>query len=346
MKVLIADDNPNSRQLVKDILESVGYDPLIAIDGPSALAAAQSQVPDLIILDVNMPGMSGFDVCAAIKADQKLNHIPIMMLTAQADVNSRVTGLGLGADDYLPKPFNPRELAARVDARLRSKIEADDLRKTKEMIRHTFERFVAPSVVEKLLSDPTQVKLGGHLQEVTVMFSDLEGFTGLSERTDPEKLLSLLNDYHELVVGFIQSHGGTVNKFIGDGVLALYNTPLAQSDHAVRAVSTALRIKEKLAEFSEQFPPEHRMLLNFGIHTGMAVVGNVGTQEIMDFTAVGDTVNLAARLQTRADKGQILISQSTHDRLYGKIAVTTIGVENVKGRSEPVMIYEVVGFNS
>lgn len=346
MKVLIADDNPNSRQLVKDILESVGYTPLVAIDGPSALAAAQSQVPDLIILDVNMPGMSGFDVCAALKADQRLNHIPIMMLTAQADVNSRVTGLGLGADDYLPKPFNPRELAARVDARLRSKIEADDLRKTKEMIRQTFERFVAPSVVEKLLSDPAQVKLGGHLQEVTVMFSDLEGFTGMSERTEPEKLLSLLNDYHELVVGFIQAHAGTVNKFIGDGVMALYNTPLVQPDHAVRAVSTALQIKEKLVEFSQQFAPEHRMLLNFGINTGTAVVGNVGTQDIMDFTAVGDTVNLAARLQSRADKGQIIISQSTYDRLYGKIAVTPIGLENVKGRSEPVMLYEAVGFKS
>src|SRR5262249_49319458 len=160
-----------------------------AVDGPSAVQAAQVEPPDLIILDVNMPGMSGFDVLAILKNDENLSHIPVLMLTALADIDNRVTGLGLGADDYLAKPFSPGELAARIDARLRTKAEADNLRQTKEMIRKTFERFVAPSVVEKLLQDPTQVKLGGQLQEVTVMFSDLEGFTTLSEYTQPELLL-------------------------------------------------------------------------------------------------------------------------------------------------------------
>jgi adenylate cyclase len=342
LRVLVAEDNPNSRQLVKDILESIGYEPVLAVDGPSAVLAAQSDPPDLIILDVNMPGMSGFDVLAIIKKDENLAHIPVLMLTALADIDNRVIGLGLGADDYLAKPFSPRELAARIDARLRTKAEADLLRQTKEMIRQTFERFVAPSVVEKLLQDPTQVKLGGQLQEVTVMFSDLEGFTSLSERTQPEMLLGILNQYHALVVSIIQSNGGTVDKFIGDGVMALYNTPLSQPDHALRAVKTALQIRAALPDFYQQFDPGYQMRINFGIHTGPAVVGNVGTQQLMEFTAVGDTVNLAARLQGLSDEGQILISHATYEQLEGFVYANPAGEQYVKGRAESVSVYEVV----
>ncbi|MBL8160356.1 MAG: response regulator [Anaerolineae bacterium] len=343
MKVLVAEDNPNSRQLVNDILESIGYEPILAVDGPSAIAAAQAQMPDMVILDVNMPGMTGFEVCAALKSDDKLKHIPILMLTAQTDVESKVTGLGLGADDYLGKPFSPRELAARIDARLRNKAETDELRRTKELIKQTFERYVPSSVVDRLLQDPTQVKLGGQSQEVTVMFSDLQGFTTVSEHTDPERLLSILNLYHALVVSVVQKYDGTVDKFIGDGVMALYNTPLGQSDHAVRAVRTALEIREGLESFNAQFESQYRMKINFGIHTGIAVVGNIGSQQIMNFTAVGDTVNLASRLQGLSQDGQILVSQATFELLGSQFTVRELGERNVKGRQESVLVYEVLG---
>lgn len=342
MKVLVADDNANSRQLVKDIIESIGFEAVLASDGSSALIAAQTQQPDLIILDVNMPGMSGFEVCAALKSDADLAQIPILMLTALADVENRVTGLGLGADDYLPKPFSPRELAARVQARMRSKAETDGLRKTKELIRQTFERFVSPSVVERLLQDPDQIKLGGQIQDVTVFFADLESFTSISERTEPETLLGVLNMYHALVVSVVQAYAGTVDKFIGDGVMALYNTPLPQDDHALRAVQTALHIRDALPEFYRQFEPDYRMKINFGIHTGPAVVGNVGTPNLMNFTAVGDTVNLAARLQDLSASGQILISEACYRMLHGFVRASSIGYQTVKGRTEPVMVYEVL----
>ncbi|MCA0453590.1 MAG: response regulator [Chloroflexi bacterium] len=341
-KILVAEDNPNARQLVHDILESLGYESVLAVDGPSAVAAAQSQVPDLIILDVNMPGMSGFEVCRIIKSDVKLAHIPVLMLTAQSDVESRVTGLGLGADDYIGKPFSPRELAARVEARIRAKSENDNLRRTQEIIRQTFERYVSPNVVEKLLESPSDVQLGGKLQEITVLFSDLEGFTSVSEKTDPQKLLGILNLYHELVVGIIQSEGGTVDKFIGDGVMSLYNTPLAQPDHALRAIRTALNIRRELVNFSQQFEPIYRMKINFGINTGTAVVGNVGTNRIMNFTAVGDTVNLASRLQALSNNEKILLSQATYDQLNGQVHVNPLGARSVKGRIEPVMVYEAL----
>lgn len=346
MKVLVADDNANSRQLVKDIIESLGYEAVLAYDGPNALVAAQTQSPDLVILDVNMPGMNGFEVCAALKSDAQLSQIPILMLTALADVENRVTGLGLGADDYLSKPFSPRELAARVNARLRTKAEADDLRKTKELLRQTFERFVSPPVVEKLMQDPTRIKLGGQIQDVTVFFADLEGFTSISEHTAPETLLQILNLYHALIVSVIQHYAGTVDKFIGDGVMALYNTPLRLDDHALRAVQTALHIRDALAGFYLQFEPEYRMQVNFGIHTGPAVVGNVGAPNLMNFTAVGDTVNLAARLQDMSSGGRILISEACYNHIDAPLKLTPIGYQAVKGRTEAVMIYEVLELES
>ena len=140
-----------------------------------------------------------------------------------------------GADDYLTKPYNPRELMARVETRLRAKTETDDLRHKQQLLRQTFERFVHGSVVHQMLEDPRQVQLGGKLQEITVMFADLEGFTAMAEHTDPETLLSVLNRYHDLIVSLILQQNGTIDKFLGDGVMALFNTPLPQENHALYA---------------------------------------------------------------------------------------------------------------
>jgi len=344
LKVLVADDSADNRQLISDILEGLGLELVMAVDGPTALATTRTEMPDLVLLDVTMPGMTGFDVCALLKGDMLTAHIPIIILTALNEADNRVRGLTLGADDYLTKPFNARELVQRVKTRLRSKSQTDALKATQEMIRATFERFVSPSVVEQLLQDPSQVVLGGKLQEVSVLFTDLEGFTSISEHTEPEMLLAILNHYHTLVVSTIREHGGTVDKFIGDAVMALFNTPLAQEDHALRAVTTALHIQQALPEFQEQFEPMYRMPINVGIHTGMAVVGNVGAPEIMDFTAVGDTVNLAARLQQSSRHGQILISHATYQQVADYIRVNPIGELNVKGRKVAVSAFEVLEF--
>ncbi len=342
VRVLIADDNPDSRQLTKDIMLTMQFDVITAYDGPSALTSAQTNMPDLIILDINMPGMTGFDVCSVLKSNEETTHIPILMLTARDDVENRIKGLDVGADDYLTKPFNPRELMARVETRMRAKFETDDLRATQQIIRQTFERFVHPSVVNELLLNPTRVQLGGQLQEISVMFVDLEGFTSISEYTEPEMLLSILNQYHELIVSIIQQHNGTIDKFLGDGVMALYNTPLPLADHALFAVQTALLIRDGLKKFHDRFEPQYKMSINFGIHTGSAVVGNVGTPQIMDFTAVGDTVNIASRLQGLAHQNQILISEATYLLVQKWITVKPLGPITVKNRMEAVMVYEVV----
>lgn len=343
MKILVVDDNADNVQLLSDIVSSMNLTPLRAFDGVEALRTVYETHPDLIILDVNMPGMSGFEVCEQLKTDATTAHIPVLLLTALEDVEHRVHGLKLGADDYLVKPFNPRELMERVRTRLRLKNEADHLRKTQEVVRATFERYVSSSVVDQLLRDPSQVKLGGNLQEITVMFADLEGFTGISEKTDPEQLLHVLNEYHTMAVSVIRDYGGTVDKFIGDGVMALFNTPLLQADHALRAVRAAWKMQSILTTFHQQFAPLFRMRINFGIHSGMAVVGNVGAPDLMNYTAVGDTVNLAARLQQMSFEGRILVSSATFERVKDQVVTECIGTVKIKGRSESVLTYEIRG---
>jgi len=339
MKVLVAEDNRDSRELVSDILLNLGHVPILAPNGRVALEKIQEDLPDLVILDINMPEMDGFQVCAALKSNPATDRIPVIMLTAQVDVESRVTGLQLGADDYLPKPFHPRELIARIETRLRAKEQTDSLREQREQIRRTFERFVAHEIVEKLLEDPTRVQLGGAETILTVLFADLEGFSTLSEHTEPPHLLEVLNTYHKLLVDHIKSNGGTVDKFLGDGVMALYNTPLPQTDHALRAVRTALNIREALADFHRNLEPKFRLGVNFGIHTGSAIVGTVGSPELMDFTAIGDTVNLASRLQGLSENSQITVSEDTYALVKDHVLAERVGARAVRGREVAVVTY-------
>jgi adenylate cyclase len=348
LRILVVDDNRENITLVRDVLEVADYDVIEALNGQQALDMSLSEQPDLILLDVNMPGMDGFEVCKQLKQDKLTHHIPVIMLTAQSDVESRVTGIQSGADDYLTKPFSPRELLVRVERSLKSKAAHDDLRKStaelreqQELIKQTFSRFVSGPIVEELLKDPTRIKLGGQLQAITVMFADLEGFTSLSEHTDPESLLQLLNSYHTFMVKIVLKYGGTIDKFLGDGLMALYNTPIQQDDHVARAVKTALHMQDEMYWFAQSIPESQRMKINFGIHTGMAVVGNVGSENVMDFTAVGDTVNVAARLQGVAENGQILVStpvyEATQDFVFGR----SRGELQVKGRKVAVEAYEI-----
>lgn len=342
LKILAVDDKPDNIELISDIVDALGYDVIKAFDGPQALAIVRTDPPDLILLDVNMPGMSGFEVVSHLKADSETAQIPIILLTALSDVKHRVEGLGLGAEDYITKPFSARELAARIETRLRAKTENDGLREAQKVIRATFERFVSSNVVDQLLKDPTTIKLGGRMQEITVFFADLQNFTTTSEQTEPEKLLNVLNKYHELIVQIIMDNSGTVDKFIGDAVMALYNTPLEIDNHPLRAVQSAYQIRQAMAEFHKQFEPEFRMDVNIGIHSGTAVVGNVGAPQIMDFTAVGDTVNVAARLESMSNDGQILISEATYLMIQDHVTVRELGKVTFKGRTVPVMTYEVV----
>lgn len=341
MKILVVDDNRENIELMADIL-SMNYQGILkASDGNTALRLVSDEHPDLILLDVNMPIMTGFDVCEQIKSNPETQDISIIMVTALGDVESRVKGLSLGADDYLVKPYSAKELLARVKRRLSTKQREDELRSQTVHTRATFERFVSPQVVQRLLTNPDSVKLGGQLQPIAVLFADLEGFTSLSEREHPETLLQVLNAYHALFGKIIGLYGGTIDKFVGDGVMALYNTPHSQSDYIARAVKSALHIQDELYWFHQRLEPEHRLLVNFGISQGQAVVGNVGMLNQMNFTAVGDTVNVAARLQDLATRGQILVTESVYAATEEFVIGKPRGSLTVKGRREPISVVQI-----
>ena len=222
MKILVAEDNIDSRELLTEILQALGYEVVVAFDGVNALEKIQEGFPDLCILDVDMPRKDGFEVVEALRSEAQTADIPVIMLTARDDVESRVAGLGLGADDYLPKPFNPRELIARVRNLLRAKATTDDLREQREIIQNTFSRFVAQEIIDLMLESPEQITLGGQVRPITVMFADLVGFTSAAEREDPVEILEVLNAYHGFLVQFVKQNGGTIDKFLGDGLMALF----------------------------------------------------------------------------------------------------------------------------
>jgi len=211
-----------------------------------------------------------------------------------------------------------------------------------QRVRATFEHYVAPAVVEGLLTDARRIALGGERQLLTVLFADIHGFTKLSEVLPPEQLVEVLNGYLSLAYQSILQYEGTLDKFMGDGVMAIFNAPLPQSDHAWRAACAALALQREVAAYAPKLPPAQRLTFRVGLHTGEAVVGNIGAHQLMNYTAVGDTVNIAKRLQESAESGQILISRSTYGLIERKVVVRPREKMAIRGREAPVEVFELI----
>lgn len=343
-KILIADDRPDFVQLLRDLLTVEGYQVVTAENGREALETIYQCAPDLVLLDLNMPVMDGYQVCHQIKTDPATADIPVLMLTAWADPEYRVKGLELGAEDYLAKPFEHRELLARIQTRLRTKQEADRLRAVQKTIRETFERYVPLHVVEQLLADPSQVALGGAQQVVTVLFADLRGYTTLAETLRPEQLVDVLNGHLTVAAQAVLAFDGTISQYAGDLVMAIFNAPLPQPDHTLRAAQAALRLCQEMATYHASMPAELRMEFGIGIASGEAVVGNIGAKEFLHYTAIGDTVNLAQRLEEIAAGGEILLNERARQLLENTIArVEPRGITSIRGRSESAAVYALLG---
>ncbi len=228
-------------------------------------------------------------------------------------------------------------------------IVVDDLTEQRQLeeqvrtVRRTFERYVAPRVVAQLLSDPTRVQLGGVRQEVTILFADIRGFTSFSEKMAPEMLVEILNRYLTLAADAVLAQDGTLDKFIGDAVMAIFNAPLSQTDHTLRAVRAALTMQRQIAAMNIHMPPSERLGFGIGIVTGPAVVGNVGSTVLQNYTAIGDGVNLASRLQNHAVAGQILMNPTAYDRVRDQVIARELGLIKLKGHSEPDLVFEMLG---
>jgi adenylate cyclase len=335
-KILIVDDEPFNLDYLEQELEDLPYDIITARDGREALNRVKRERPDLILLDIMMPVMDGFSVLAQLKADPALRDIPVIVISAMNDLESVIRGIKQGAEDYLPKPFEPTLLHARIAASLEKKSLRDQQRK----LLHTF---ATEEVAEELMR--SGFSLGGRNMEATIMFADIRSFTTYTEQHDAADVVELLNSYFDCMFKPISRHGGVVNQIIGDGLMALFGTLQRNSDHRVQAVKTALEMINVLKDFNESRAAEGKASINIGIGiaSGTVMAGYAGTQHRATYTCVGDTVNLASRIQnhTKIVGCPILIDAETRASLPNSLQVDPLGEIIFKGKAIPVQVYSV-----
>jgi class 3 adenylate cyclase len=334
-RILAVDDEPANLALLAKLLGNLGYEVLQAADGPAALAMADEHQPDLILLDVLMSGIDGIETCQRLRARAAHKHIPILMLTALNHPEDRARGLEAGANDFLSKPFEAVELSARIRTLLKMKSLQDRL---VELLG----RYVSDSVAEEILRDPFAVSLGGDRRLITTFFADIRGYTSLASSRRPEETLELLNRYLTVSTDAVIGHGGTVADLLGDGVYAFFGAPVLHADDPWRAVQAALMLQRSIAEVDVPGMPGVRLQTGIGIATGEVIAGNVGSERRMHYAVVGDSVQVAARLQTAAGPGQILADEPTYRAVESRVIAQDLGTLRLAGKGDWTQTYSIL----
>jgi adenylate cyclase len=335
-RLLVVDDNRVNRLLLIHGLEQQGHEVSFAENGRQALVLLNSRPFELVLLDIEMPELNGFQVLEAMLATPELRDIPVIMTSSSDELDRVVKCIEMGAEDFLTKPLNPVLLRARVNASLEKKRLRDQQRK----LLHTF---ATPQVADQLMK--TGFALGGKYVNATAMFADIRGFTSIAESQAPADTIDLLNNYFALMFDAISVHGGTVNQMVGDGLMAVFGAPMAQEDHRERSVRTALEMMENLSVFNLQQASidKVQVKIGIGIASGEMIAGYTGTQHRATYTCVGDTVNLAARIEahTKVAGCPILLDENTRNGLPDDINVESLGPMLFKGKQQSVNIYSV-----
>jgi class 3 adenylate cyclase len=344
-RVLVVDDDWLNRELLEAYLGDAGYGCEAAADGQEAVERAVASPPDLILLDLQMPRLDGYEVCRRLKANPQTQFVPIIIVTAREADEEKIQAIEAGADDFITKPFNSIMLLTRVRSLLRIKRLHDALEARNDLLRQVLNRYVDEDLADVILTDPERyLKLGGQTRPVTVLFADIRGFTEFTERHTAEQVVETLNSIFAELTRLVAQHQGTFDKFLGDEIMAFYGAPVAGPDDALRAVRTAVHMRETfsalVASDRERFGS---VGLGVGLHSGMATVGNVGSERVMDYTVIGDTVNVAHRLQETASRGQILISAATYEQVKSAVIAERMDKRRLSGRSEAVEVYSVTG---
>jgi adenylate cyclase len=342
--ILIVDDQPQNLELLEAHLVPLGYEIVKAENGAEALGQFADNKIDLVLLDVMMPDMNGYEVCKRVKRDLRNTFLPIIMLTALDNIKAKIDGLDAGADDFLNKPFQKAELVARVNNLLKIKFLHDEVDLRNNLISSMLHRYVNGLVIEQILADPGKYsKLGGDRKKVAVFFCDVRGFTALSENMDADELIHLLNRIYKVLTRIVVRNKGTFDKYMGDCIMAFWGAPMDIDDETLWAIRAGLEMQAAFEELKQDWPPELKKLgIGIGINYGEVVVGNVGTEEAMDYTIIGDVVNTAQRLEATALSGQVLVTRNALMRVEGKIEFKALEPVLLKGKSIPVEIYEVI----
>jgi class 3 adenylate cyclase len=344
-RVLVVDDNQRNVKLLEGMLTSQGYEVIPAYSGPEALDKAGQHPPDLIISDILMPGMDGFELTQVLRSQPATRPIPILMLTALREMEHKTQALESGADDFLTKPFSLVELLVRVRALLRIKFLHDELDLKNKVLERVLMRYISEEIAHEILADPEQnLQLGGQARQVSVLFADIRGFTHFAEQREAALVTDVLNRIFNSLAPLVLECNGTLDKFMGDAIMAFYGAPVVSVQHPIQAVRTAWKMQQRFAHLYQEIPPisDGRLGVGIGIYTGEAVVGNIGSEKIMNYTVIGNTPNMAKRLQENARAGQILIGATTYQAVQGLVQVQRTEPLNLKGMNEPVQAYHVL----
>jgi adenylate cyclase len=361
-RILIVDDNETNRDILATRLATQGYALCEAADGEEAIAAARTLLPDLILLDVMMPKLNGFEVCRRLKSDAALPFMTIILVTSMVDTKDIVAGFDAGADEYLTKPVDQAALLARVRSVLRLKAlqdrvlaQAADLatwnrtleQRVAEQVAEIerigrLKRFLPPQIAQLVVSSGHEGMLESHRREVTVLFCDLRGFTAFSELAEPEEVMSVLREYHTALGVLVDKFEGTVERFTGDGLLVIFNDPLPCIEPSIRAVQMALEMRDEVAKLSLKWSRSgHDIGFGIGIAHGHATLGTIGYEGQFQYSVTGNVANLASRLCDEAKNGQVLIDVNVLDAVEKRADIEFSEELVLKGFSRPVQAFNV-----
>jgi len=366
-RILVVDDTPQNVKLLADLLTVKGYAVVTAASGEEALKQVESEQPDLVLLDVVMPGMSGYEVCRKIRGDPATGILPVVMVTALDPAQERIKGLEAGADDFLTKPIHQAELLARVRSLLRIKELYDTVQaqarqlaewnqtleqRVREQVSELerlgrLKRFFSPQLAGLIVSGGAEDPLKSHRREVTVVFLDLRGFTAFAETAEPEEVMGVLREYHAEMGKLILAHEGTLERFTGDGMMIFFNDPVPVPNPAERAVRMTLAMRDRVDELVGRWRKRgYHLDLGVGIAQGYATIGAIGFEGRLDYGAIGTVTNLAFRLCGEARPRQILISQRMLGAVEDLAETEPVGELLLKGFSKPVAAFNVLGLKA
>ena len=336
-RILAVDDKPENIRLLEAILVPAGYEVIGASSGDDALARVKAEPPDMILTDIVMPGMNGYELCRRLRADPATAFLPIVTVTASGGEEKK-QALDAGADDYVAKPFEKTELLARVRSLLRLKAYHDTVERQKAELS----RFLSPQVASLITSEEGAKLLEGHRRQITVVFGDLRGFTAFAETAEPEEVLGVLREYHRAMGRTIGEHHGTLEHFAGDGMMVFFNDPVLLERHELAAVRMATVMRARFDDLAADWRKKgYDLGFGVGIATGYATLGRIGFEGRYDYGAVGNVVILASRLSAEAKRGQVLLSQRVNAAVEDEVRTAAVGELMLKGMTRPVPAFDV-----